>query len=353
MTAPPPATPQERASGAVSGFFIPDLCAAQAVFFAVLLAELAVVLHVLALGSLRDFDWQTLANASLFVQWNTLLCLGGLCALRPLLNARVPAVAGALSLLLVLMVSVLSSLLVALIFPQWLAQDLPDWVIRNALLALILAAIVLRYSYLQQRLAQQQRSALQLRLDALQARIRPHFLFNTLNSIASLIAIDAPRAEAAVEDVAELFRAALREPGGDSTVAEERHLCELYLNIEQLRLGDRLQVRWELEPGCERVALPALTLQPLVENAVYHGIARRPAGGCVQISGHLDGGRLLLSLRNPRALDTAAPARGNRMALENIRQRLEGRYGGAASLVTAERGEDFVVTLTLPTVSAA
>jgi two-component system sensor histidine kinase AlgZ len=85
-----------------------------------------------------------------------------------------------------------------------------------------------------------------------------------------------------------------------------------------------------------------------VENAVYHGIARHPAGGCVHIIGQLDGDRLLLSLRNPRAPDAAAPASGNRMALDNIRQRLEGRYGAAASLVTADSGEEFIVTLTVP-----
>jgi two-component system sensor histidine kinase AlgZ len=318
------------------------------VFFAVLLAELVVLLHVLALGPLGAFDWPALANASVFVQWNTLLCLGLLCALRHFLNRRSPALATTLTLLVVLLVSVGSSLLAPLLYPHIAADDPLSWALRNALLALILAAIVLRYSYLQQRVALQQRSALQLRLDALQSRIRPHFLFNTLNSIASLIAVDPQRAETAVEDVAELFRAALRETGGDSDFAAERRLCELYLGIEQLRLGDRLRVTWEVEPDCAGVALPSLTLQPLVENAVYHGISRLPDGGCIAIRARCEDGSLQLTLTNPVPEDTSAGMPGNRMALENIRQRLEGRFGDAALLQTGAADGEYRVQLRVP-----
>jgi sensor histidine kinase YesM len=140
------------------------------------------------------------------------------------------------------------------------AAALGDWLLRNALLALILAAIVLRYSYLQQRVASQQRSELQLRLDALRSRIRPHFLFNTLNSIASLIAVQPERAEQAIEDVAELFRAALQSDDRDSSLGEECELCGLYLDIETLRLGDRLQVEWDVDDGLRSLYLPALAL---------------------------------------------------------------------------------------------
>ena len=181
------------------GFFIPDLCAAPAVFFAVLLAELAVFLHVLALGPLRTFDWQTMAVGSLFVQWITLLCLALLCRLRVILTGFSPTLATLACLVLVAGVTIATSL----VFSRFAPADLVDvatldLTVRNTLLAIVIAAIVLRYAYLQQRVAQQQRSELQLRLDALQARIRPHFLFNTLNSIASLLTIPPDRAEAAI-----------------------------------------------------------------------------------------------------------------------------------------------------------
>ncbi len=331
-------------------FFIPNLCAPQAVFIAVLLAELVVLMHVLALGPLAMFDWRTLALGSFFVQWNTLLCLALICALRSRLQALSPAVATVLCLALVIAVCAGSSMLSASVFSlHGSAGTTLDWVLRNSLLALVLAAIVLRYSYLQQRVALQHRSELQLRLDALRARIRPHFLFNTLNSIASLIAVQPERAEQAVEDVAELFRVALKADDRDSTLAEERRLCELYLGIERLRLGDRLSTSWEMDDDLEPLVIPALLLQPLVENAVYHGIAQRSEGGRVSVIARLEGDTLRIDIENPLPLRASAPAgSGQRMALDNIRQRLEAQYGDAASLEAGREGEEYRATLRLP-----
>jgi two-component system sensor histidine kinase AlgZ len=330
---------------------IPDLCAPNAVFFAVLLAELAVVLHVLALGPLSDFDWPGFTAASLFVQWNTMLCLALICALRRALGGARPAVAAACCLVVVVAVVAVSSLL-AFHLPRLLyAGDVPvaDAVLRNSLIGLLLAAIVLRYAFLQQKLARQQRSGLQLRLDALRSRIRPHFLFNTLNSIASLIAVSPERAEQAIEDVAELFRAALQDAGPGHSFARERQLCELYLDLEALRLGDRLRVRWEVGGGVENEPLPSLLLQPLVENAVYHGIAPRAEGGEIHIVAQRDGARLHIRVDNPLP---EAPARdagsGQRMALDNIRERLKAQFGDDGELVAGPQGDFFRAELRLP-----
>ena len=349
-----PVQPAAAAGAATSpaDFFLPDLCAAEALLFAVLLAELVVLLHVLALGPLASFDWLALAQGSALVQLNTLLCVALLCRLRGFLSRRRPPVAALLCLALVAAVAALSSAAALALQPG--AGDFPaplDWVLRNCLLALLLAAIVLRYAWLQQRVAAQQRAELQLRLDALQARIRPHFLFNTLNSIASLIAIDPQRAERAVEDVSELLRAALRADRGPSTVAEERRLCEMYLGIERLRLGERLQLRWEQDPDTAALRLPPLLLQPLVENAVYHGIARLPAGGCVSVRCRRDAAQLRIEVHNP--LPAQRGATGNRMALDNIRQRLTTRYGAAAALQVQDGPDDYRVTLTLPLAGGA
>jgi two-component system sensor histidine kinase AlgZ len=332
-------------------FFIPNLCAPQTVFLAVLLAELVVLLHVLALGPLVAFDWRALAIGSLFVQWNSLLCIALICALRRHLQSQSPLLATSVCLAIVVSITLFSTLVVYLVYPVlWPASgSLGDWLLRNALLALILAAIVLRYSYLQQRVASQQRSELQLRLDALRSRIRPHFLFNTLNSIASLIAIQPERAEQAIEDVAELFRAALQSDDRDTSLGEECDLCGLYLDIETLRLGDRLQVEWDVNDGLRSLYLPALLLQPLVENAVYHGIAQRPDGGTVAIRGWRDARSFSLEVSNPLPERTpVAAGSGQRMALDNIRQRLDAQYGAAAALTLENKDGVFRARITLP-----
>lgn len=332
-------TASELSASGDDGFFIPDLCSAQAVLLSVLLAELIVLLHVLALGPLANFDWRALATGSVFVQWIALLCLALICRSRRSLQALTPGQATGVCLGLVLLVTAVASLLLYQLFPLlWpYAGSMWDGVIRNVILALILAAIVLRYSYLQQRVAAQQRSELQLRLDALRARIRPHFLFNTLNSIASLIAVQPERAEQAIEDVAELFRAALQRDSRNTTLGDEIHLCRLYLDIEQLRLGERLEVVWHTDQTLTAQAIPALLLQPLVENAVYHGIAQRPDGGRISVSISAESSTLVLEVENPLP-DSALPEapRGHRMALENIRQRLQAQYGGEASLEVGE-----------------
>jgi two-component system sensor histidine kinase AlgZ len=335
---------------AARGLIVPNLCVPQAVFFAVLLAEVVVLLHVLALGPLAQFDWRTLATASLFVQWNTLLCVALLCWTRRPLQGLGPIPATLAALALVALVGIGSSLAVYVLGPLQYSREpgLLDWCLRNALLAVILAAVVLRYSYLQQRVAMQQRSELQLRLDALRSRIRPHFLFNTLNSIASLISVQPARAERAIEDIAELFRAALAERES-SSLGDELHLCELYLDIEKLRLGERLRVAWSVDDTLRSRPIPPLLVQPLVENAIYHGVSQLPAGGVVSIACQCRDGFLVVEVRNPLPPDSAdAPAAGHRMALDNIRQRLDALYTGRAFMKAGAEDGQYVARLELP-----
>ncbi|RYF31254.1 MAG: sensor histidine kinase, partial [Comamonadaceae bacterium] len=175
------------------------------------------------------------------------------------------------------------------------------------------------------------------RLQALQARIRPHFLFNSMNLIASLVRRDPVVAEQAVLDLSDLFRAALGVGEGESTLAQEVELAERYLSIESLRLGDRLQVEWRRgEPLPWEMRLPHLVLQPLVENAVLHGISRLPEGGCVTISARVEGEMLRLSVRNP-AVSPDAPSlvlhKGTGHAQRSIAYRLEYMFGRRAKLV--------------------
>jgi two-component system sensor histidine kinase AlgZ len=182
----------------------------------------------------------------------------------------------------------------------------------SAAIATLIVAVVLRYLYAVDGWQAQVRASARAEADALQARIKPHFLFNSMNTIALLVRRDAVVAERAVLDLSDLFRAALGAGEGESTLAEEVELAERYLSIEQLRLGDRLQVRWRRnEPLPWQLKLPRLVLQPLVENAVLHGVSRLPAGGTIDIELSVRADGLHLSVHNPapppRERDMAEP----------------------------------------------
>jgi len=333
----------------VSGeFFIPDLCAPRSVFVMVLVTELLVIVYVLANSVLPRFDWDLLAICSLFVQWVVLLSAALLCQLRrPFSRLSLPLAASG-SLLVVLSVTAGSSAVSLEFYPQ-LTRGTAGvwWLLRNLLVALVLAGIVLRYFYLQQQLQLQEKLELQARLDALRAKIRPHFLFNTLNSIASLIVSRPEAAEQAVEDLSELFRAGLQESKRATTVADELHLCELYLGIEKLRLGDRLQVAWQVDAAARDQPMPSLLLQPLVENAVYHGISRLAGGGTISVAVHLAGAEVQVSVENPVPAQ-AAHTPGHHMALANIEQRLHALYGPGSHLRAAPRGSTYRIDLSYP-----
>ena len=185
------------------------------------------------------------------------------------------------------------------------------------------------------------------RLQALQARIRPHFLFNSINAVLSLVRSDPKRAEGALEDLAELFRALMQDNRRLTTLADELALCRQYLSLEQLRLGERLQIDWEVEDMPGDALVPQLLLQPLVENAIYHGIEPGVGPGTVQIRIARDKDQVRLLLANPYHPDHQHRA-GNRMALANIRERLALHFDVEASLTTAVVGDKFEIRIVLP-----
>ena len=305
-----------------------------------------VTVYVLAGSALPNFNWDLLGVCSLFVQWVVLLSAALLCQLRsPLSRVRLPAAAAG-SLLLVMLVTALSSWVTLQLFPHINGSTRWDWwIVRNLLVAMVITAILLRYFYLQQQLRLQEKLELVSRLDSLRARIRPHFLFNTLNSIASLIISRPHAAEQAVEDLSELFRVSLGEDRRPTTVADELRLCELYLGIEELRLGDRLRVEWQVDDAAREQPMPSLLMQPLVENAIYHGVSQLPGGGLVEIAVELTGTEVQVRVRNP-VPEKPRPPQGNQMALHNIEQRVQALFGTGARVVAGKQGDHFVVTLT-------
>lgn len=217
--------------------------------------------------------------------------------------------------------------------------------LRGSAYALLATALLAGYFHLRERAFSPALS--EARLQALQARIRPHFLFNTLNAVLSLIRKDARRAETALEDLAELYRMLMADNKRLITLERELELTRQYLNLEQLRLGERLQVEWRTEKAPYDALVPPLLLQPLVENAVYHGIEPGINPGMIEVAIARLRDRVQIRLRNPYHADHQH-RQGNRMALANIRERLALHFDVEAVLESGVRGDAFETRISLP-----
>ncbi|MBD8492301.1 sensor histidine kinase [Pseudomonas syringae] len=331
---------EKQKTAAEQDFFLPELCLPQALLVLVVLAELLVLALVLVEPMHDTFPWVRLALMSLFVQWIVLLSAALLCGLRPWL-ARLPAgLAGLLGCLMVMGLTLLCTAVtdVCQLSMRISLEGMVERYIRYSLIALIMSALMLRYFYLQSQWRKQQQAELRARIEALQARIRPHFLFNTLNSIASLVASDPVKAEQAVLDLSDLFRASLARPGTLVSWREELELAKRYLSIEQYRLGERLQLDWAVSTIDDDLPIPQLTLQPLLENALTYGIAPRIDGGVVRVEAHYERGVFILCVSNP--YDEVAPRQtssGTHQALSNIGARITALFGPQASLSVERR----------------
>jgi two-component system sensor histidine kinase AlgZ len=208
-------------------------------------------------------------------------------------------------------------------------------------------ALALRYFYVAYEWERNVEMQARARVHALQARIRPHFLFNSMNTIASLTRSDPALAESAVQDLADLFRANLSEKRNTITLAEELEVARIYQRIEELRLGERLRVVWSISQLPMQALVPGLLLQPLLENAIYHGVEPQPDGGTVTVTGDLSGGLVTVVVRN-RVAERQNDREGNKLALANIRERLALMYGERALVKAGRFDEEYIVTLRFP-----
>lgn len=325
------------------------------IFGVVVMAELLAFILALISAPSPEGIWKKLGLISLFIQWIALgnvllLCLG-----RGWLQGLSPLPAAVVSYGISLLVTLLVSLGALHLIPAEalsLADDgyrPRDFIIRNLAISAIVSAVALRYFYVQHQWKSNIETEAHARIQALQARIRPHFLFNSMNTIASLTRTHPQLAEKAVEDLADLFRASLGQQDKVS-LGEELEFTRRYINIEQLRLGDRLTVEWRIEDAVtEQAPVPALLLQPLVENAIYHGIEPQPSGGTVTISIRQSEQALSFEISNPlpKAM-TSYRRTGNKMAQDNIRQRLKLAYGDTASLHIHKTDAQYIVHFTIP-----
>jgi two-component system sensor histidine kinase AlgZ len=236
--------------------------------------------------------------------------------------------------------------LVAVVVAGYLATiGATEALARVLILTVLITAALLAYLRL---LSKAHSPALaEARLQALQARIRPHFLFNSLNAVLALIRRDPQRAERALEDLADLFRTLMSDPRAFVRLADEISLLERYAGLEQLRLGERLRVTWELDGAPPDALLPPLVLQPLLENAVYHGVEPGTGAGEVLVRIERRGNRVLALIENP-FLEAEAGRAGNRMALENIRERLQLFFDAEARITTVAADGRYRVEIEIP-----
>lgn len=218
---------------------------------------------------------------------------------------------------------------------------------RDAVFATLLAASVLYWARLRERAYSP--ALAEAQLQALQSRIRPHFLFNSLNAALGLIRSDPRRAETVLEDIADLFRVLMRDSRERVPLGNEIALCKQYLAIEQLRLGDRLTTTWRVDDGALAALVPTLLLQPLIENAVHHGIEPSIAPGTIEIDVGRTGRYIDVAISNPWQGDaSAALTRGNRIGLDNVRQRLALVHDLEATIDSSVRDARYIVRIRLP-----
>jgi len=336
--------------------FLPNFCGMRTGLLLVLLSEvLAVVLSLAAAPSVEGF-WSDLGLCSLFILWIAMGSAGVLCILGRRLDDVGPVRAGCSVYAVIQCVTLGVGWLVYAVLPEAgvlsravLPEDMVFRYMRNFAIGSLITMVWLRYLYVQHQWRRQIKAEGVARLDALQARMRPHFLFNSLNAIASLTRSRPGMAEDLILDLAELFRAILRKDAKLTTLEEEVHLTRQYLNIERQRLGERLNIIWNLDFVPKDALLPPLSLQPLVENAVYHGVEPSSGGGMVEIHGQLRKGNVVLTVRNPLpAADAALHRQGNQEALGNLRLRLESCFPEHGQVLTSVVDDRYQARIVVP-----
>lgn len=343
-------TPEETAG------FLPNFCKGDMLVSIIIIAELlALVVTLVTTRITQNIFWDLLL-ITIFVQWIALTSAGTLCGVRNRLN-RMPkyyALGTAFLLLLSITYVISESSIWILYFAGQLPSPRPEWysnfLIQNLSVSLVVSALALRYLLgiheLQQRTVSEERA----RMQALKSRIRPHFVFNSLNIIASLTRSSPSKAEHAIEDMADLFRMMLSESENLVPVHKEVEIAQKYVALEQLRLDNRLNVNWDSGKFPRKAIVPVLTLQPLLENAIRFGIEPSAEGGIINVRLWEEDEEIHITVTNPlpkkRKLRQDEELDGQ--ALDDIRRRLQTHYGDRATLTKRDDDGTYVVEVILP-----
>ena len=331
------------------GVYPPSFCSWRLLVVVMVITELAVVL--IGMGDSGFPGWSWLGVATVYAQWLALFCAAGLCVTSGW-TSRLTARGAWVGCWLIAMALVgvfsyaafLAAPVVGIVPRDSIAGE---FVVKSMFVVGLVSLALFRYLLIRTRWRAELMAQAEARVQALQARIRPHFLFNSLNTIASLIPSDPKNAEAATLDLADIFRGSMRRADQTISLAEELQLARQYLDMEQRRLGERLEVNWRVEELPARAAVLPLILQPLLENAVGHGIQSSQKGGTIVVYGRGEGDQVVVTIANSVA-QGGSNVKGHGMALENIRERLRLAFGSRASLVTYDSEEMFYAVLSLP-----
>ena len=340
--------------GNTNNVLLIDYCSARTVMLVAVIMVLLAIVMLLVPGQSIHASWGSLGLLVILLQWLGLSSLAVLCLLSPKLKSlsliSSTIVAFVIIQVMTLLVSEIAYQLTHYYVSLWpmtpKRHDL--FLLRNLAISVIISGVTLRYMYMQRLLQRQLEAKNEARIQALQARIHPHFLFNSMNTIAALLHINADAAEKAVISLSAMYRAALESGTELVPLATELELTRHYLSVEGLRLHDRLKVDWQIDPQALKTKVPSLIIQPLVENAVYHGIEPRIDGGEIRISiEQNDTVKIIIS--NPLPSEEDGPRQaGNQVALKNIRDRLGIAFGRLASLRSFHQGDSYRVELELP-----
>ncbi len=336
--------------------FLPELCTPQALLRVMLGAEVLALILALSGSSLTYMDSLVrLALTSLFVQWVVLgstmvVCLSSK-KIRKLSILHIRSVVSSIVIAFTVGASILAIMADSYqkvgVIHYW---DTP-FILRNAVIALLLVLMALHYFYVQSQITELLKADSSAKYDALQSRMRPHFLFNSLNTIAQLIYVDQAKAEDALLDLADIFRSTL-DTKPRVSLGEELDITLRYLRMEGLRLGKRrLNVVWDMDRNTLpfNMDIPPLLLQPLVENAIYHGIQPRKDGGTLGISLYDAGDKLDVVVSNPIPPEgTNSHQKGNHIAQENLKNRLRLAYGDRANLKIIKSEHQYRVSFSIP-----
>ncbi|MFT6732367.1 MAG: two-component system sensor histidine kinase AlgZ [Polaribacter sp.] len=344
----------KQSNKTLAEFFLPDFCNPQSILMVILIGELLAVIFTLLNTEPYGDLWQLLGLYSISLQTVGLSSVSILCLSRTYLSTFSDFFAGLVSLSIILFTTFIFTY-ISIVFYHGSLFDLTQhlqlqYLIKNWVIAGLIGSVLLRYFYLQQQYVKTIGLESAARLDALQARIRPHFLFNSMNVIASLTQIDPKLAETAIEDLSDLIRATLDNNDDLIPLSKELENGKKYLSIESLRLGDRMKVEWNVEDGCEQILVPPLSVQPLLENGVYHGIQLLTSGGTLQINVTKNDTHLIIRVTNPVPEETQKHVshKGQGIAINNIEQRLEVIFKTQASITFNKINQRYQVEMKIP-----
>jgi len=323
-------------------FFIPRLESPYILLLLLISFQLLAILITLA--NPEHLSWVDLSYNSLFIHWNVILSVVVICIIRPLL-IHLNTIIISLILLVILPaitfgITAFSHIFLDIEFKQ-------STYLRFTLISFIASAVVLRGFYLNHQYNQLKQAELKSRIESLQARIRPHFLFNSLNSIISLLNIDVKKAEQAILDLSDLFRASLSTTDTLISFQQELNLAKSYVAIEQSRFANKLQIIWHCDEVPDNLPIAELTLQPLIENAVIHGVQNSTTNQLIMVNASFKQQIFTLKISNSYTKNTNK-FYGTHHALTNIEMRIKAIFGDKASLQLKQENNQFVVTLKYP-----